>query len=72
MSRKLILAFAAVAVIALAILNLVLGVNLLPPIAEAQEKGTFAPLLITWALVLISAGCAVALAGFIVSVARER
>ena len=63
---------AAVAVLAIVLVNLALGVNLLPGPSEAQEKGTFAALMITWAMVLISAGSGLALAGFLLTAKRAR
>jgi ethanolamine transporter EutH len=44
---------AAVLVLAIAIVNFMLGVNLLPSFAEASERGTFAALLITWSMVMV-------------------
>jgi hypothetical protein len=63
---------AAAAVLAIVLLNLTLGVNLLPGPSEAQEKGTFAALIITWTMVLISAGSGLALAGFLLTAKRGR
>ncbi len=58
---------AAILVLAIVLVNVTLGLNLLPGPAEAREKGTFAALLITWAMVLISAGSGLALAGFLLT-----
>ena len=63
---------AAVVVLAIALVNLMLGVNLLPGPSEASEKGTFAALIITWTMVLISVGSGVALAGFLLTAKRGR
>jgi len=54
-----------VLVLALVAFNVTLGYNLLPSMSESQQKMTFAPWLITWALIAICAGCGLALAGFI-------
>ena len=62
---------AAVLVLAIVIVNLTLGLNLLPGPTEAQEKGTFAALMITWAMVLVSAGSGVALAGFLLTAKKQ-
>jgi hypothetical protein len=59
-----------VIVLALVAFNVTLGFTLLPSMSEAQEKMTFAPWLITWALVLVCAGCGVALAKFILTSKR--
>ncbi len=58
---------AAILVLAIVLVNVTLGLNLLPGPVEAREKGTFAALLITWAMVLISAGSGLALAGFLLT-----
>jgi hypothetical protein len=62
---------AAVLVLGIVALNLVLGVNLLPSLGEAGEKGTFAPLLITWGMVLVCVVSGLALAGFLLTAKRR-
>jgi hypothetical protein len=63
---------AGVVVLAIAAVNVTLGLNLLPGPSEASEKGTLAALLITWTMVLISAGSGLALAGFLLTAKRAR
>jgi hypothetical protein len=63
---------AAVVVLAIAVVNLTLGMNLLPGPSEASERGTLAALMITWTMVLISAGCGLALAAFLLTARRAR
>jgi hypothetical protein len=63
---------AAVVVLGIVVVNVMLGVNLLPPPGEAQEKGTLAALMITWAMVLISAGSGLVLAAFLLTAKRRR
>lgn len=60
-----------VVVLAIALLNIVLGINLLPSLGEAREKNTFVPLLITWAMIWVSAGSATVLAGFLLTWRRQ-
>jgi hypothetical protein len=59
-----------VVVLALVAFNVLLGINLLPSMSESQEKGTFAPWVITWLLVVVCAGCGLALAKFILTSKR--
>jgi len=63
---------AALVVLAIVLVNVTLGLNLLPGPSEAREKGTFAALLITWGMVLISAGSGLALAGFLLTAKKWR
>ncbi len=62
----------ALVVLAIALVNLTLGLNLLPGPSEASEKGTLAALLITWTMVLICVGSGLALAGFLLTAKRAR
>ena len=55
----------AIAVLGLAALCVILGVNLLPSRMAAQEKGTLAPWLLTWGMIWLTALTAVTLAGFL-------
>ena len=63
---------AAVLVLLIVAVNVTLGINLLPGFTEASEKGTFAALLITWAMILVCAGSGLALAGFLLTAKRAR
>jgi hypothetical protein len=55
----------AVVVLALAVVAILLGVNLLPTKAEAIQKGTYAPWLIVWGMIAIADICALLLATFL-------
>jgi hypothetical protein len=46
--------------------------NLLPGPSEASERGTFAPLLITWGMILVSAISGLVLAGYLLTAKRSR
>jgi hypothetical protein len=63
---------AAVLVVGIVALNFVLGLNLLPSTTEAGEKGTFAPLMITWTMVLVCVGSGLALAAFLLTAKKGR
>jgi hypothetical protein len=63
---------AAVLVLGIVLVNVILGVNLLPGPAEASEKGTFAPLLITWGMILVCAGSGLVLAAYLLTAKRSR
>jgi hypothetical protein len=63
---------AGAVVLAIVLLNLTLGVNLLPSFGEASEKGTFAALLVTWGMVMVCAVSGVALAAFLFTARRAR
>ena len=56
-----------VVVLGLAAGLLVVSLNLLPTTAQANEKGTFAPLVFTWLMIGTSILCALALAGYLFS-----
>jgi uncharacterized membrane protein len=56
----------AVVAFVLAVSGVLFGVNLLPNGATAQEKGTFIPWLVTWAMIALTTVSGVVLAGFLV------
>ena len=56
-----------VVVLGLAALLLVVSFYLLPTTAQANEKGTFAPLVFTWLMIGTSLLSALALAGYLFS-----
>ena len=58
---------AGVLVLAIVALNLTLGINLLPSFSDAGQKGTFAALLITWAIVGVCVVSGLALALFLLT-----
>ena len=63
---------AAILVVAIVLLNVTLGVNLLPSPSEASEKGTYAALMITWAMIAVCVGSGLALAAFLFTAKRAR
>jgi predicted cobalt transporter CbtA len=56
-----------VVVLGLAAALLVVSMYLLPTTAQADEKGTFAPLVFTWLMIGTSLLCALVLAGYLFS-----
>ena len=66
MSRVGIL-LAAIVVLGLAVANIILGQNLITPLALARERGAGVPWYIVWALILLTAACAVALGGLLLA-----
>ena len=58
----------AILVLALGLVGVVFGWNLLPTGETAQAKGTYGPWLGTWIMIWIVAGMAVTLAGFLFAV----
>jgi uncharacterized membrane protein YiaA len=62
----------AVATLALVAVLLVLAVNLLPSTSQANEKGTFAPLVLTWMMIGATLLSGVALAGFLFTGKKDR
>ncbi len=63
---------ASLFVFAVIAVNFTLGVNLLPSFAEASEKGTFAALLITWGMVMVSVVSGLFLALFLLTAKPSR
>ena len=58
---------AALAVLGLAVGNIVLGMNLVTPRELAQERGAGAPWILVWAMIGVTVGTAVVLGGLLVS-----
>lgn len=58
---------AGLLVLAIVIVNFLLGVNLLPSFGEASEKGTFAALMITWGMVMVCVVSGLFLAAFLLT-----
>ena len=58
---------AGIVVLALGLINVVLGLNLVPSIAEAQQKGTAAGWWLIWFVIALTVACAVALGGFLLA-----
>jgi len=62
----------AILVLALGVIALLFGWNLLPDGASASEKGTYAPWLGTWILIWSVFGLTVSLAGYLFAVGTGR
>jgi hypothetical protein len=56
-----------VAVFALGVISIVLGMNLVPPMAVAQERGVVAGWWLIWTVIALTVACTVALGGFLVA-----
>jgi hypothetical protein len=69
MNRPAILITAFV-VVAIGLANVILGLNLITPLAVATERGAGVPWYIVWAMVLLTLGSALALGGFLLSSLR--
>jgi hypothetical protein len=70
MNRVAVL-IAAIACLALAVALFILGQRLILPLPVATERGAGVPWYITWAMVWVTAGCAVALAVFLLRSLRN-
>ena len=70
MNRPAVLVTALV-VVGIGLINVVLGRNLIMPLALAQERGAGVPWYIVWAMIMITLLSALALAGFILSSLRD-
>ena len=69
MNRVAILV-AAVVALGVGVAVIVLGQRLILPLPVATERGAGVPWYITWAMVWVTVGCGVVLAGFLVSSLR--
>jgi hypothetical protein len=58
---------AGIIVIALGVLNVVLGMNLVPSKAIAQERGTGPGWWLIWSVISLTVICAVSLGGFLLA-----
>lgn len=58
---------AGIVVIGLGILNVILGMNLVPTMAVATERGTGPGWWLIWSVIAITVLCAFALGGFLVA-----
>ena len=61
----------ALVVVGIGLVNVVLGRNLIMPLALATERGAGVPWYIVWGMVLITLLSALALAGFLISGLRQ-
>jgi len=58
---------AGIVVLALGIINVVLGMNLVPSLGVAQQKGVAAGWWLVWFVIALTAASAVSLGGFLVA-----
>jgi len=58
---------AGIVVLALGLVNILLGMNLVPTMAVAQEKGTIAGWWLLWIVIGVVVVSAVALGGFLIA-----
>ena len=56
-----------IAVIALGIVNVILGMNLVPTKAIAEQRGTGAGWWLIWSVIALTVVCAVSLGGFLLA-----
>jgi hypothetical protein len=63
---------AGIVVIALGILNIILGLNLVPTTAIAEERGTGPGWWLIWSVIALTVVCAVALGGFLLAAGLGR
>jgi hypothetical protein len=63
---------AGIVVIALGILNIILGLNLVPTKAIAEERGTGPGWWLIWSVIALTVVCAVALGGFLLAAGLGR
>jgi hypothetical protein len=61
----------AIAAVGLAVAAWGFGLYLLPSMAEAHEKGTFAPWVVTWIMIWVTTISAIALAGYLMFAANK-
>ena len=66
MNRKVWIV-AGIVVIALGILNVILGMNLVPSMAVATERGTGPGWWLIWSVIALTVVCALALGGFLLA-----
>ena len=58
---------AGIVVIALGIMNVILGMNLVPTIAVAQQRGTAPGWWLIWSVIALTVLCALALGAFLLA-----
>ena len=61
----------AVAMLGLAVISVILGLDLMPTLAGAETKGIATPWYFTWFVILLTAMMAVVLAGFLFATVRR-
>jgi len=69
--NRIAVVFAAVACFVLSIALVILGQQLILPLPVAAERGAGVPWYVTWIMVWVTVGCALALGIFLVSSLRN-
>lgn len=69
--NRIAIVIAAIVCLVLSIALYLLGQNLILPLPVAQERGAGVPWYVTWAMVWVTVGCAIALAVFLLSNLRD-
>lgn len=69
--NRIVVVVAAVACFVLSIALIVLGQQLILPLPVATERGAGVPWYVTWIMVWVTVGCAVALGAFLISSLRN-
>lgn len=62
----------ALAVIALMGVCIMVGMTLLPPMAEAAKKGTLVPWIVTWGMIWVTTAMGVVIAGYMVGIGLDK
>jgi hypothetical protein len=69
--NRIAVLLSAIVSFGLAIALIILGQRLILPLSVSTERGAGVPWYITWAMVWVTVGCAVALGGFLLSSLRD-
>jgi hypothetical protein len=64
--NRIAILLSAVAVFLLALLNFVLGQNLIMPLEQAQERGAGPPWYLVWGTIWLTVVCSIALGVFLI------
>ena len=65
--NRIAILLAATVVFAIAVVNVILGQNLILPLPVLIERGAGVPWYLTWIMIWLTVGCAVALGVFLLS-----
>lgn len=70
--NRIVIVIAAVVTFGIAVVNIVLGGNLILPLSVMVDRAGGMPWYITWAMVWVSVLCAVVLGGFLLAAAARK
>ena len=65
--NRIAVVLSAAAALVLALVNLVLGSNLIMPLEQARERNAGPPWYLVWAMIYVTIGCAVVLGVFLIA-----